>query len=152
MQPSETSEPLFPGGKSLALDSSGDLALVGGVDGVAGIYSLSEKRVVVSLKGGGGSITDIVWIANKAAIATSAGVVKIFEDGAELASFNSHAGEATALATHPTGDILASVGVDKSYVLYDLTTRSIVTQIFSDSGECLPKKAMAGKLLIFSQF
>jgi len=107
--------------------------LLGGIDGVAGIYSLREKRMVVSLKGGGGSITDTVWIGDKAAIATSAGAVKIFEGGVELASFNSHAGEATALAAHPTGDILASVGVDKSYVLYDLTTTSIITQIYSDS-------------------
>jgi pre-mRNA-processing factor 19 len=122
----------------LALNPSGELAIVGGIDGVAGIYSISEKCVVASLKGGGGSITDTVWIGSKAAIVTSAGVVKIFEDGAEVASFNSHAGEATAVAAHPTGDILASVGVDKSYILYDLTTKSVITQIFSDSGKYIP--------------
>ena len=113
--------------------------MVGGIDGVAGVYSLAEKRIIVSLKGGGGSITDTVWMGNRAAIATSTGAIKIFEGGIELASFSSHAGEATALAAHPTGDILASVGVDKSYVLYDLTTTSVITQIFSDSGNHHPK-------------
>lgn len=119
----------------MSLNSSGELALVGGVDGVAGIYSLPEKRIVATLKGGGGSITDTLWVGNKAAVATSTGAVKVFEDGSEIASFNTHAGEATALAVHPTGDIIASVGVDKSYVLYDLATSTVVTQIFSDTGK-----------------
>jgi pre-mRNA-processing factor 19 len=136
-QPIEKSEPLYPGGKSLSLDASGDLALVGGSEGVAGVYSLSQKRVVQNLKGGCGAITDAIWVGNKATIATSSGAVKVYENGAEVANFGSHAGEATALAVHPTGDILASVGVDKSYVLYDLTTLSTITQIYSDSGRLL---------------
>lgn len=111
--------------------------MVGGVDGVAGIYSLAENRVLETLKGGSGPITDTVWVGNKAAIATSTGVVKVFEGASEIASFNTHAGEATALAVHPTGDILASVGVDKSYVLYDLTTSTVVAQIFSDTGKSI---------------
>ncbi|KAK2801524.1 hypothetical protein FQN50_007740 [Emmonsiellopsis sp. PD_5] len=131
-KPVDTSEPLYPGGKSLAIDSTGDLALVGGVDGVAGVYSLSSKQIVASLKVGG-AVTDAVWVGDKAAVATSTGAVKIFQNGAEVASFSSHAGEATSLATHATGDILASVGVDKSYVLYDLTTNSVITQIYSDA-------------------
>lgn len=115
--------------------------MVGGVDGVAGIYSLPEKRIVSSLKVGG-AVTDAVWIGDKAAVATSTGAVKIFENGTEVASFNSHAGEAASLATHATGDILASVGVDKSYVLYDLTTNSVITQIYSDAGTCLPGRSI----------
>ncbi|EEQ89951.1 pre-mRNA-processing factor 19 [Blastomyces dermatitidis ER-3] len=131
-KPTDCSEALYPGGKTLSLDPSGNLALVGGVDGVAGIYSLAEKRIVSSLKVGG-AVTDAVWIGAKAAVATSAGSVKIFENGTEVATFNSHAGEATSLATHATGDIIASVGVDKSYVLYDLTSNSVIAQIYSDA-------------------
>ena len=133
-QPVETSEPLYPGGKAVSLDSTGDLALVGGTDGVAAVYSLSQKNVVATLKAGSGPVTDSTWVGNKAAIATSSGTVKVFENGAEVASFDSHAGEVTALAAHPSGDIFASVGVDKSYVLYDLTSNSVLTQIFTDSG------------------
>ena len=59
--------------------------------------------------------------------------MKVFEDGNEVASFNSHAGAATSLALHATGDIVASVGVDKSYVLYDLTTNAVIMQNFSDA-------------------
>jgi pre-mRNA-processing factor 19 len=62
-------------------------------------------------------------------------VVKIFDvSGAEVASFSSHAGGITALALHPSGEILASVGVDKSYVLYDLSSLKPMSQIFTNSG------------------
>lgn len=128
-----SSEALFPGGRSLSLDPSGDLTLIGRADGVAGVYSLSQKRVVRTLQAGGGSVTDAVWAGAKAVVASSTGIVKVFEDEAEIASFSPHAGRVTALAVHPTGDIVGSVGVDKSYVLYDLTTSSAVTQVFSDS-------------------
>ena len=131
---------MVSGGKSLALDASGDLALVGGSEGDAGVYSLSEKRVVRTLKGNGGSVTDAVWVGDKAVVSATTGAVRVYENGAEIASFSSHAGEATALAVHPTGDILASVGVDKSYVLYDLATSSTITQIFTDTGENVPNK------------
>lgn len=116
------------------MDPTGDLALVGGVDGVAGVYSLSKQQVVQTLKAGG-PVTDAVWAGNKAIVASATGAVKVFENGTEIANFTSHAGEVTALAVHPAGDIIGSVGVDKSYVLYDLTTSSPVTQIFSDSGK-----------------
>lgn len=105
------------------------------MDGVAGVYSLSQKRVLQTLKVDG-PITDAVWAGEKAVIATSTGAVKVFENGNEVAAFNAHAGEVTALALHATGDLVGSVGVDKSYVLYDLTTNSVVTQIFSDACKC----------------
>ncbi|OJJ51081.1 hypothetical protein ASPZODRAFT_316753 [Penicilliopsis zonata CBS 506.65] len=131
-QSTATSEPLYPGSKALAVNASGELALVGGSDGVVGVYSLAQNSVVQTLKAGG-PVTDAVWAGDKAVVATSKGAVKVFENGSEVASFNSHAGEAAALAVHATGDIIASVGVDKSYVLYDLTTGSVLTQIFSDA-------------------
>lgn len=133
-KPAQSTESLYPGGKSLALDPTGDLVLVGGVDGVAGVYSLSKQQVVQTLKAGG-PVTDAVWAGNKAIVASATGAVKVFENGTEIANFTSHAGEVTALAVHPSGDIIGSVGVDKSYVLYDLTTSSPITQIFSDSGK-----------------
>lgn len=116
----------------MAINGTGDLALVGGSDGVVGVYSLSQKQVVQSLQAGG-PVTDAVWAGDKAVVASSTGAVKVFENGGEAASFSLHAGAATALAVHATGDIVASVGADKSYVLYDLSTNSVITQIFSDA-------------------
>lgn len=117
----------------MSVDSTGELALVGGVDGVVGVYSLSQKSVVQTLKTDG-PVTDATWAGNKAVVSSATGSVKVFENGTEMASFASHAGEATSVAVHATGDIVASVGVDKSYVLYDLSTNIVITQIFSDAG------------------
>lgn len=98
---------------------------------------MSDNRVVHALKGGGGSITSGVWAGSKAVISTSAGRVKIFEGQEEAASFGAHAGEVNAVALHPSGDIVASVGGDQSYVLYDLTTTAVVTQVYTTSGMLL---------------
>ncbi|THZ28818.1 cell cycle control protein [Aureobasidium pullulans] len=133
MQSTQNSEPLYPGGRSIAVDATGDLALVGGNDGVVGVYSVSQGQVIQTLKCGGGSVTDAVWSGNKPVIALSTGAVKMFDNGAEAASFDRHAGAANALALHPCGDILASVGVDKSYVLYDLQSLQPITQVSTDS-------------------
>ncbi|KAM5448323.1 putative RING-type E3 ubiquitin transferase [Microsporum audouinii] len=146
-RPSSQSEPLYPGGYSISLNSSGSLALVGGVDGVAGVYSLSEKRVVASLKGGSGSITDSAWVGDKAVVSTSTGAVKVFENESEVASFSVHAGTAAALAVHPTGDIVASVGIDKSYTLYDISNSSVIAQTFTDSALSCVKFHPDGHLL-----
>jgi pre-mRNA-processing factor 19 len=127
-----TSEPLYPGGNTLAVHD--DLALVGGADGIAGVYSVSNNKVVQALKGGGGAITDGLWAGSKAVISTASGKVKVFEAQQEIASFSVHAGEAAALALHPSSDVLASVGIDKSYVLYDLEANQVLTQVYSNSG------------------
>ncbi|GKZ23323.1 hypothetical protein AbraIFM66951_011716 [Aspergillus brasiliensis] len=131
-KPTESSKPLYPGSKAFAVNSSGELALIGGADGAVGIYSISQKQIVQNLQANG-PVTDAAWAGEKAIVASSTGSVKVFENGNEVANFNSHAGAATALAVHATGDIVASVGADKSYVLYDLTTNSVITQIFSDA-------------------
>jgi pre-mRNA-processing factor 19 len=134
-KPTASSEPLYPGGKSLSVDSTGDLALVGGVDGIAGVYSISKQQIVQTLKVDA-PVTGAVFAGTTAVVATAAGSVKFFNKGAESASFDAHAGEVTAVAVHPTGDIVGSVGVDKSYVLYDLATSSVVAQIFGNASKC----------------
>lgn len=132
-KPQKLSDPLYPGARSVAIDTSGDLVLCGGADGVAGAFSKSQKKVLHVLKGGSGAITHAIWNGTRAIIATSAGVIKIFDNGAEIAKFSRHAGEATALAIHPSGDILASVGTDKSLILYDLSSSTVATQIHTES-------------------
>lgn len=136
-KPTVSSEPLYPGVKSLSVDSTGDLALIGGVDGIAGVYSISKQQIVQTLKVGA-PVTDTVFAGSTAVVASSSGSVKFFDNGVETASFDAHAGETTAVVVHPAGDIVASVGVDKSYVLYDLATSSVVTQIYGNAGKfCL---------------
>lgn len=104
------------------------------MDGIAGVYSISEQLVLQSLKGGGGPITDAVWAGSRAVVATQSGRIKVFHGQEELTTFSSHVGKATGIALHPSGDILASVGDDKSYVLYDLEAMTPITQVYTDSG------------------
>ncbi len=130
-----TSMALHPGGRSIAVDPTGDLVILGGGDGSAGIHSISQNKLVHALEGGQGQVTDTLWWESRAIISTASGQVMIFENGAERAQFTSHAGRATALALHPSGEMLASVGADKSYVFYDLSSLKPITQIFLDASE-----------------
>lgn len=131
---SELGQAALPNTRALAVDESGDLALFEGSDGSALVYSVSEKKAVHALNFGKGYITDALWWGARPIISTSTGAVKIFEKEKEIGSFTVHAGSATGLALHPTGDLLASVGSDKSYVVYDLESMSHVTRVFTDSG------------------
>lgn len=128
----QTTDALYPGSTAVSVDETGDLALFGGADGVAGIYSLSEQKLVHTLKCGA-PVTATLWWDSRAVVATSSGAVKVFENGEEIAELGSHAGAATLLALHPSKAILASAGVDKSFILYDLDNLKIASQIYTES-------------------
>lgn len=130
-----TSETPYTGGTVLSVHGSGNLALVAGQGSAAGIFSVSEKRIVQTLEGSQGSVTSGLWAQDKAVIAMSTGVVRVFLSGKEISTFSVHAGSAEAVALHPSGTILASVGEDKSYVLYDLESTQVLTQVQSNSGK-----------------
>ncbi len=98
---------------------------------MAAVYSIADKKVQETLKAGA-AITDGIWYGNHPVISTASGVVKVFGD--KEITFKSHAGSVNALAIHPCGEILASVGVDKSFVFYDLPGGKAATQVYTDSG------------------
>ncbi|RPA85172.1 cell cycle control protein cwf8 [Ascobolus immersus RN42] len=129
----ESSESLYPGTKFISVDGSGELALVGGADGVSGIYSVPNNEVITPLKAEDGAITDGLWRGKQPVTASENGVIRVWsEDGSENTALRSHAGAVVALALHPSGDILASVGVDKTWILHDLKTNKVVAQVRSD--------------------
>jgi pre-mRNA-processing factor 19 len=116
------------------VDKSGNLAIFGGLDGVAVLYSLSDKSTAQTIKCGPGSITGALWWDSKPVVALSTGAIKIYENGSQIGEFNVHAGAVTGLSLHPSGDLLASVGTDKSYAIYDLTSMSQINRVFTDAG------------------
>ena len=120
------------------MDKSGDLALFGGVDGDVTVYSISKAKVMHHAQAGA-AVTDVLWVGKTAVVSTAAGEVKGFNGKKEAFSFTGHAGESTALALHPCEEILASVGVDKSYIFYDLSSSSQVLQISTNTGMCSPR-------------
>lgn len=131
------SKPLYPGARSLSADVSRDMFLIGGGNGIAGVYQVSTNQIIQELEVGSGAVTDALWAGPRAVVSTSAGVIKVFDNGSETFAFSGHAGKITALALHPSGDILAAVGVDKSYILYDLDNSTQATQVWTDSGKRL---------------
>jgi pre-mRNA-processing factor 19 len=114
------------------LNESGDLALFGGADGKAGIYSISQQEVVQALEVGS-AVTATAWWGDRAVIGTAAGNVKIFEGDSEIAQVGSHAGAVTSISLHPSGAILASGGADKRFAYYDLATFKIVSQVYTEA-------------------
>ncbi|KAF2004223.1 WD40 repeat-like protein [Amniculicola lignicola CBS 123094] len=127
-----TTDALYPGSSAIAINESGEQALFGGVDGVAGVYDISEQKVVQVLKCGT-PVTASFWWGSRAVVATAAGVVKIFEDGNEIAELGSHSGPVTSIALHPSGAMLASAGTDKRWFFYDLATFKPVLQIYTEA-------------------
>lgn len=124
----------FTGAKTLAADSTGDFFLCGDSDGTMGIYDLKQSTFATRSQLNAGAILDGAWGNDKQIVSTSSGAVVIASEGTVQAKFEQHAGEATAVAVHPCGDILVSVGYDKSYVLYDLSSSKVLTQVYGDTG------------------
>ncbi len=59
----------------------------------------------------------------------------MFEGGNEVGALSEHSGPATGLSLHPSGDLVASVGTDKSVVLYDLNSLKRVSRAYADAGK-----------------
>lgn len=130
------------------MNATGDLALVGGANGIAGVWSIPEKKVLRELDIRSGAITDAIWIDGRAAFATAEGHVKIFQDGKEVANFRGHSGAVAALALHPCKEILASVGPDKSYIYYDLSALAQGFQAYTDSSKKSLNQQIRSKLIV----
>ena len=123
------------GSRSISIDTKGNLALLGSSNGSIEVFSLSDTKAIHTYEGDGSAITDAIWSGSRAIVASSTGTIRVFDEDRETSSFTQHAGEATAVAIHPSGHILASVGIDKSIVFYDLSAAVVATQIFTDSGK-----------------
>ncbi|KAK5109290.1 hypothetical protein LTR62_007164 [Meristemomyces frigidus] len=127
-----TADSQFTGSKSLASDKTGDFFLCGDSDGAIGVYDLKQGAFTTRSNLQSGAILHGVWANDRPVVATSTGAVVVTQEGTVQAKFKQHAGAATAVAVHPSDDVAVSVGEDKSYVLYDLSEGTVLTQVFSD--------------------
>ncbi|KOS21208.1 Pre-mRNA-splicing factor [Escovopsis weberi] len=122
----------LPAPQTTSLGLEGSYAAVGGLAGEAAIYSVEADNVERTVPIGE-PVTDTLWAGSKLFFATSQGSVKVFEAGSEIASLSEHAGPATGLSLHPCGNLLASVGTDKSIVFYDLESAKRVSRAYSNA-------------------
>lgn len=123
---------IYPGSTSVSANATGDLVVFGGQDGVAGVYSLSQQKLVHTLKAGS-AVTATAWWGDRAAVGTASGVTKIFEAGNQVAELASHAGPVTGVSVHPSGAILATAGSDKRFIFHDLETFQPVSSAYTDA-------------------
>lgn len=127
-------------GTSLTLDARQNIAVLGAADGSCCIYPLAGQGSSQTISVGSGSVTDVaLWETagqSLPVVATSSGVIKIFNSGEEHASFTEHAGAVTGLSLHPCGSILGSVSVDKSFAFYDLESMRLAARVYTNSREC----------------
>ncbi|KAF1831895.1 WD40 repeat-like protein [Decorospora gaudefroyi] len=126
-----STDSLYPGSSSVAMNDA-DSVLFGGADGTAGVYDLSQAKVTQTFNAGN-AVTATAWWEERAVIGTSAGTVKIFEGGNEIAQVGSHAGAVTSVSLHPSGKMLVSAGADKRYAVHDLQTFKTVSQVYVEA-------------------
>ncbi|KAI1150739.1 WD40-repeat-containing domain protein [Nemania diffusa] len=122
----------LPIAQPTTLASDGGYSAIGGLGGEVAIYSVEADKLERSFTVGE-PVTDSIWEGPRLFFSTAKGSVKVFESGNEIASFADHAGPATALAMHPSKAILASVGVDKSFVFYDLENLQRATRVYTNA-------------------
>ncbi|KAG5930417.1 hypothetical protein E4U53_002240 [Claviceps sorghi] len=127
-----TASNALPVSQATSIDLSGSYAALGGSKGEAAIYAVEadtlERQLAVNE-----AVTSTLWSGSKVFFATSKGNVKVYEAGNETASLSEHAGAVTGVSVHPSGDILGTVGVDKSIILYDLTTMKRASRAYADA-------------------
>lgn len=120
------------------MDIDEEEAAIGGLNGDVSIYSVEAGQVTQAIKTTE-PVTDTVLRGNKMVLATSKGSIKVFERGpegfAEVGNMPDHAGPVTGLALHPSGEILVSVGSDKTIIYYDMSNLSRAVRVYTDSGK-----------------
>ena len=65
----QTSKSLYTDARTVSLDTGGDLALLGGSDGTAGVFSISQNKLVQELPVGS-SVTNTLWAGSTAIVGT----------------------------------------------------------------------------------
>lgn len=108
---------------------------MGGRTGEARLVSTSKGKIghEYRIKG---AVTDVALSGSKVALASSKGVICVYDEADLVSEFVQHAGKVSAIAIHPSGNILASVGEDKSIIFYDIPGAQVAAQIYTSSGMC----------------
>lgn len=147
-RPSQPTRLVSAGSHALAAGKDPNFAFCGGLDGEACIYSFPKQETVRVIQAGAVGINDIVSLESASGlrfvIATAAGEIKMFDNETELCGHTAHSGAAEAVSMHPCQELLGSVGADKSFAMYDVKAKEVLTQVYTKSSELVFKILSAG--------
>lgn len=124
----------LPVPQATSLDVERGTAALGGLKGDSATYLIEadkiERQISVDAP-----VTATLCAASKVIYATSQGSLKVYQGDDQVAQVTEHAGAVTAVSAHPGGQILASVGSDKSLVFYDVASMRRISRAYADSRE-----------------
>ncbi|KAJ2477311.1 hypothetical protein EV174_004658 [Coemansia sp. RSA 2320] len=136
-----------PGIVTLDLDRSGTLALTGGLDNHAEVYSRTTDNVIGTLKGHTKRITAALWAGNGGGLdqpiltASADKSVRLWvakpantEEGKDVRSMGwtkkyivkHHKAEVVGLSIHPSGDYFASAAADGSWAIHAIDSGNVI--------------------------
>ncbi|KAB5518067.1 WD40-repeat-containing domain protein [Coniochaeta sp. 2T2.1] len=132
-QQTYNSDSLVPESTSLATDDT--WTAIGGRGGDVAVLSSEGDALKLAQSFNIGSPVTTTIVSEGSVIAgTAKGEVKVYTtQGAAKASFSEHAGPVTGVASHPSKQLLVSVGSDKSFVFYDIQNSRTLYRKFTDS-------------------
>ncbi|KAJ2823421.1 hypothetical protein IWW50_003789 [Coemansia erecta] len=135
-----------PGLTSLELDTSGDLALTGGMDNHAEVYSRSRDQTLATLKGHTKKVTAAVWVGaggleQRIVTGSADKSVRIWSpkagnaDGTNVRAIGwtkdciikHHAAEIAGVAVHPCNEYVASASVDGSWAVHSMDGATVIS-------------------------
>ncbi|KAI8319053.1 WD40 repeat-like protein, partial [Martensiomyces pterosporus] len=137
-----------PGIIALDLDSSGDLALTGGLDNHAEVYSRKRDQTLATIKGHTKKVTAALWIngggLDQQIITASADKsIRIWqpkpansEEGTDIRSIGwtklhiikEHTAEVVGLSVHPCGEYFASAAADGTWAVHSLNGETVISE------------------------
>ena len=131
-QQTYNSDSPVPESTSLATDDM--WTAIGGQGGDIAVFSSEGDALKLAQSFKIGSPVTTAIVSEGTVIAgTAKGEVKVYTvEGEAKASYSEHAGPVTGIASHPSKQLLVSVGSDKSFVFYNMNSRTLYRK-FTDS-------------------
>ncbi|CAM9567002.1 unnamed protein product [Chrysoparadoxa australica] len=122
-QSSHTLHKTSPAGITcMALHPESPLVVTGGADKTAIVFNRESGKQEGVLTGHAKKVLDVSFHPSEPMVFTASAdkTAKVWKDGQVVHTFDDHTAEVSGITLHPTGDFLATAGLDKSWAFHNL--------------------------------